>query len=111
MDLFRYLLDQYPTLLTTYNRNVEDILVNAMEGGVSIWKIVLEHDSRWMDHEFTAHRECVLEFVLKDNRMELLEFLLKEGADTDRAGDPVLEMVRLHRADCETMELVKKYSV
>lgn len=45
-DLFRYLLNQYPTLLSTNNRNVENILVKAMEGGVSIWKILLEHDSR-----------------------------------------------------------------
>ena len=77
-DLFRYLLDQYPTLLTTYNRNVDYILVNAMEGGVSMWKIILEHDSRWMDHEFRAHQGCVLEFLLTDNRNELLEFLLKK---------------------------------
>ena len=78
---------------------------------MSMWKIILEHDSRWMDHEFSAHRGCVLEFVVKYKHKELLEFLLKEGADTDRAGDPVLELARLHGADSETMELIKKYSV
>ena len=80
-------------------------------GGVSIWKIILEHDPNWKDCEFRAHRGCVLEHVIKYKHKELLEFLLKEGADTDRAGDPVLEMGRLHRADSETMELIKKYSV
>ena len=78
---------------------------------MSIWKIILDHDPNWMDYEFGRHRGCVLELVLKYKRKELLEFLLKEGADTDRAGDPVLEMARLHGADSETMELIKKYSV
>ena len=36
--------------------------------------------------------------------------LLKEGADTDRAGDPVLELARVRGAGREMLELVEKYS-
>ena len=43
--LFRYLLNQYPSLLSADNRAVEKILVNALEGGVRIWEIILEHNT------------------------------------------------------------------
>ena len=43
--------------------------------------------------------------------MELLELLLKEGADTDTEGDPVLRLARLRGAGSEMLELIKKYSM
>lgn len=68
VSLFRYLLTQYPSLISTKNnnnvRNVESILINAIDGGVQIWKIILEHDSRWKDHDFSGHRGCTLEQVV-----------------------------------------------
>ena len=100
--LFRYLLDQYPSLLSTYNRNIENILVNAMQGGVSIWKIILEQNPLWKDHEFKGHRGCVLEHVVRFEHTELLEFLLREGADAD----PV---AGIRSAGSEMLELIKKY--
>ena len=101
--LFRYLLNQYPSLLSTFNRNIDNILVNAMDGGVSVWKIILEHNPLWKDHEFKAHRGCVLEHVVRFEHTELLEFLLREGADAE----PV---ARLRGARSEMLELIKKYS-
>lgn len=109
--LFCYLLNQYPSLLDNKNRAVEKILVSALEGGVSIWEVILEHDPYWKDYVFAAHRGCVLERVIEFDHMELLEFLLREGADTDREGDPVLEMARIRGASSEMMELIEKYSV
>ena len=81
-----------------------------MDGSIEIWRIILEHDPGWKDHEFSGHRGCVLEIVVEFGKKELLEFLLKEGADTDRAGDPVLELARARRAGPEMMELIRKYS-
>ena len=110
--LFRYLLDQYPSLLSNSNkdpRNVERILVNAMTGGVSIWEIILERDAQWMNVEFSGHRGCVLELVVRLGKKELLEMLLKKGADTMRAGDPVLELARAWGADRDMLELIMKY--
>jgi len=108
--VFCYLLSRYPELLSTKNRNVESILVNALDGGVEIWKIILEHDPRWKDHEFSGHRGYVLELLVDLKKPILLEFLLQEGADTDRAGDPVLDMAKARRASPEILELIKKYS-
>ncbi len=82
-----------------------------MDGGVSIWEIILEHDPYWKDYEFSGHKGCVLEFVVEFKETELLEFLLREGADTDRAGDLVLELARTRGAGSEMLELIKKYSI
>ncbi|KAL8657381.1 MAG: hypothetical protein Q9226_001977 [Calogaya cf. arnoldii] len=85
-QLFRYLVTEYPTLLTTYNRNFEAILLSAMNGGTSIWKIILEVDPRFKDHEFSGHRGCTLENVVwrgflveGDEKIALLQLLLKGG--------------------------------
>lgn len=108
--VFRYLLSRQPELLSTKNRNVEHILVNALDGGVDIWKVILEYDPRWKDHEFSGHCGCVLEFLIERKNTALLEFLLRQGADTERAGDPVLDLAKARRAGPEILELIKKYS-
>ena len=114
VSVFRYLLTQYPSLLSTKNnnnvRNVESILINAIDGGVQIWKIILEHDVRWKDHDFSGHRGCTLEQVVEYGSLDLLEMLLREGADTNRAGDSMLEVARMRGAGREMLELIKRYS-
>ena len=74
-------------------------------------EIILEHVPCWKDQDFSGHRGCVLEYVIEFKHMELLEFLLREGADTEREGDPVLELVRIRGAGSEMMELIKEWSV
>lgn len=106
-QVFRYVLSRQPELLSK-NRNVESILRNACNA--DIWTIILEHDQRWKDHEFSSHRGCVLEFLIESKNTALLEFLLREGADTDRAGDPVLELAKARRAGPEILELIRRYS-
>lgn len=54
----------------------------------------------------------MLERVLElggDANKDLLEFLLKMGADTDRVGDPVLESFRARGAGKDILELVRRY--
>ena len=120
--LFRYLVTQYPSLLSLTiddrllsttgknHRNVESILVDGMSGGVRIWEIILENNNaRWMDYEFVGHHGCVLEIMAWLGHKEVLEMLLKRGADTMREGDPVLELARLRGARKDILELIKKY--
>lgn len=113
VSLFRFLLTRYPSLLSTKNknnvRNVEGILTNAIQGGVQIWKIILEHDERWKNYGFSGHRGCTLEQVLQYGSIGLLGRLLKEGADTDRVGDRVLELVEVRGGGREMLELIMKY--
>ena len=52
-----------------------------------------------------------MELVIECKHTELLEFLLREGADTDWGGAPLLEVARIRGADSEMMEVIKKYSV
>ena len=42
--------------------------------------------------------------------MTFLEFLLEQGADTERDGDPVLPTLRAWKADPDVLELVERYS-
>ena len=88
-----------------------------------------------MDHEFHGHKGCVLEVLVrlagdsgrgmeeggadseearrkekKATNMALLEYLLEEGADTERAGDHILPYLRAERADPEVLKLVERYS-
>ncbi|KAL8776265.1 MAG: hypothetical protein Q9194_003261 [Teloschistes cf. exilis] len=55
VPLFRVLGSQHPKFLSTRTRNIESVLVCAMEGGVGVWDVLLEHDRRFMDHEFHSH--------------------------------------------------------
>ena len=89
--LFRALLDRYPVLLSPENRNLEHILRTAVTGGgVPIWKVLLEHNAGWKDHEFAGHRGVVLKIAAQYGSKDLLEFLLKEGADLDGCSEPGL---------------------
>ena len=74
-----------------------------------IWEIILERNPRLMDHEFSGHRGCVLELVVRFGGRDLLQMLLERGADTMRDGDPVLDMPRVKRADRDTIELIKRF--
>lgn len=81
-----------------------------MDGGIDIWRIILEHDPKWKDYEFSGHRGCVLEIAIDLQKPVILEFLLQQGADTDRAGDPVVELARARKAGPEILDLLRKYS-
>ena len=53
----------------------------------------------------------MLEIAIELGKKDVLEFLLREGADTDRAGDPMLELARMSCEGSEILELIKKYSL
>lgn len=80
-----------------------------MQGGVGIWRVILDYYPAWKDAEFAGHHGCVLEFLVDRDKKELIEFLLQEGLDTDRAGDPVLELARRRGAGKEVLDLIRKY--
>lgn len=61
---------------------------------------ILEYDPLWKDHDFSGHKGCVLEFAVELKHMELLEFVLREGADTG------LELARIKGAGSEMLELI-----
>jgi hypothetical protein len=108
--LFSYLINQYPSLLSTNNQAVENILVNAMDGGVDIWQTILHHDPHWKDHEFDGHKGCVLEVAIWLGKEDVLEFLLSEGADMG-GSDELLVLAGTLGVGDEIVELIKKYSV
>ena len=111
--VFRHLLKRAPSLFA-FNRsnqlNNERVLVNAIEGGVPIWEVILESDPRWKDAEFHGHHGCVLEQVLRYGTKELLEYLLKAGADAERTGAPVLDCAKAMKMSPDILEVLERYS-
>lgn len=115
--LFRYLVTDHPILLTTYNPNVEAILISAMMGGVPIWKIILVVEPGRKDTEFSKCYRYVPKKILwigqrvaGDTRKIFLQFLLEEGALTDRASTLILEAFICIGASKDIIEQVWKYS-
>ncbi|KAI4176706.1 MAG: hypothetical protein LQ346_007830 [Caloplaca aetnensis] len=108
--LFRYLVTEHHLL--TANRNVEYILINAITGGLPIWKTILEAEPQWKDHEFYGHRGVILEKVVEfggPDKKELLQFLLDEGADLGGVIEPPLKTFRALGAGKDILEMVEKY--
>ena len=125
--VFRSLAAAHPIFLTTKNRNIEKLLVNAIEGGSRIWEVILSHNPRYVDHEFSGHKGCLLEIVVKlgglsaccqgitteqskKKAWEILKYLLQQGADTERAGDPVQELLKVMKAEKRVIEEVGRWS-
>ncbi|KAI4119824.1 MAG: hypothetical protein LQ341_007585 [Variospora aurantia] len=125
--VFRSLSTAHPTFLTTHNRNIECVLVNAIEGGIAIWEVILSHDPRFVDHEFSGHKGRLLEVVVtlggltacygwrtseekKRKAMDVFAYLLERGADLERAGDPVVPLLKVMRADERVIELAERWS-
>ncbi|KAL8755760.1 MAG: hypothetical protein Q9184_004697 [Pyrenodesmia sp. 2 TL-2023] len=109
--LFRYLVTEYHLL--SHNRNIEYILFGAITGGgIPIWKIILELEPQWKDHEFYEHHGVVLEKVVEyggPDKKDLLQFLLEEGADLGGVTEPPLETFRALGAGKEILEMVERY--
>ena len=123
--VFRSLAAAYPKFLTMRNRNIESLLVNAIEGGVSIWKVILSHEPRFVSYEFHGHGGCLLEVVVrlggltaydvgrtseqsKESAWETFKYLLEQGPDLERAGDPVLENLKSMKAEERVIELLDR---
>ncbi len=109
--LFRYLVTEHHLL--SHNRNTEHILFSAITGGgVPIWKIILEVEPQWKDHEFYEHHGVVLEKVVQfggPDKKELLQFLLDEGAELCGVGDPPLKTLRALGAEKDILDMAEKY--
>ena len=78
---------------------------------MGIWKIILDHDPHWKDHEFSGHKGCVLEVAIWLGKEDVLEFLLSEGADMDGVGDELLVLAGTLGVGDEIVELIKTSSV
>ena len=123
--VFRSLATAYPKFLTMRNRNIESLLINAIEGGVSIMKVILSHDPRFVNYEFHGHRGGLLELVVQLGGLtaydrgrsseqsrkiawETFKYLLEQGPDIERAGDPVLDNLRYMKAEARVIELLER---
>ncbi|MCJ1467383.1 hypothetical protein MMC07_006007 [Pseudocyphellaria aurata] len=103
-DVFSYLLHQHPRL--TSSLASDEFLYAAVEGSsIPIWRIILSHKPSAKSHQF-GHRGTLLEICVSGQKIELLSFLLQEGA---KPGTRILIRAKLFGASGETEELLRSY--
>lgn len=104
---FSHLLSRHPTLTDSFK--TQALLLNALDGGsVLIWRIILAHRPEAKNQRF-GHFGTVIERCVIEGKMELLEYLLAEGATVEMPGRPILLRARLCGASEEMKELLVRY--
>lgn len=104
---FSHLLSCHPSLTDSFK--TDDLLFAALGGGsVSIWRIILAHRPEAKNQRF-GHYGTVLEQCVMMKNMELLKYLLAEGARVEMPGRPILLRARLCGASEEMNELLLSY--
>jgi hypothetical protein len=97
---FQHILETYGLRSELSDRSV---LLNAIDGGVPIWKIILEHAPSAKNYRF-GHYGSVVERCIMWGEEELLTFLLENGAQVEREGGiPALKRAEL----CDASEGIK----
>ncbi|KAI4161645.1 MAG: hypothetical protein LQ342_004653 [Letrouitia transgressa] len=61
------------------------VILNALDGGVPIWEILLEKDEGIKDLRL-GHRGRVVELCARYDKPDVLKFLLQRGAEIDGEG-------------------------
>jgi hypothetical protein len=80
-----------------------------MDGGVPIWKIILEHAPSAKNYRF-GHHGSVVERCISWGEEELLTFLLEKGAQVEREGGmPALRRAELYHASEGVKAVLRKH--
>ncbi|KAI9688251.1 MAG: hypothetical protein M1822_001757 [Bathelium mastoideum] len=104
--IFRYILERTPSLLTKQKTGLQ-----AFEGGVDIWKVILQLNHSLVNWEF-GHSGNTVGFAVQRGDPSLLDFFLSEGADVEHshvAYKPVLPFAKDIGASQEVIDLLLKY--
>lgn len=77
--VFRFLLQQQPEAMIS-----DDVRSNALEGGVEIWKVILDHKPELINYDFGEKGDLLAMATLMNN-VPLLRFFLAEGLDPNNS--------------------------
>lgn len=87
-DRTQFIKDPHPTSKPL------KFLRKAVRGSrVLIWEILLEQSTFWKDYEF-GHHGCLVN-VAQEVSLELLDYLLEQGAESEDSGDNVLKVATM----------------
>lgn len=108
VSVFRSVLERDPTKIDVLSQTLR---LNAITGGVEIWKVLLAYDREVIQWGF-GHRADLIGMVVNGGDVALLAFLLSEGADVEQshfAYKPVLKFAKDEEASQEVVDLLVKY--
>ncbi|KAI4118683.1 MAG: hypothetical protein LQ338_007360 [Usnochroma carphineum] len=77
--VFRFLLQQQPGAVIS-----DDVRSKALEGGVEIWKVILDHKPELINYDFGEKGDLVAMATLTNN-VPLLRFFLAVGLDPNNS--------------------------
>lgn len=81
---------------------------NATNGGVEAWKVLLRHDAGLKDIRH-GHAGTVVEHCVKHGHVDVLRYLLEQGALVEEEDRPVLQVAEVVGASKEIQELLISY--
>lgn len=87
--VFRFLLQQQPDVVIS-----DQVRSNALEGGVEIWKAILDHKPELINYDFGEKGDLIAMATLMNN-VPLLRFFLAEGLDPNNSrlfAKPIIEV-------------------
>ncbi|KAL8786945.1 MAG: hypothetical protein Q9213_002487 [Squamulea squamosa] len=105
--VFRYLLQQQPDTVITDN-----VLSNALQGGVEIWKVIHNRKPELLDHDFGEKGDLIAMATLMNN-VPLLQFFLAVGLDPNKSRffmRPIIDVASANSSiQPEILELLLRY--
>lgn len=84
------------------------IACNATNGGVEAWKVLLSHDSGLKNIRH-GHVGTVVEHCVKHGLVDVLRYLLQQGALIEEEDRPVLQVAEVVGASKEIQDLLISY--
>ena len=80
----------------------------ALHGGVNIWKVLLEKEPKLKNARW-GHAGTVVEHCVMQQKVDVLRFLLEQGAKVESENKPILQMAEIAESPEEIKRLLREY--
>lgn len=105
--VFRFLLQQQPEAVIS-----DDVRLNALEGGVEIWKVILDHQPELINYDF-GEKGDLLAMATMMNNVPLVGLFLAKGLDPNNSRlftKPIIDVVSANSSiKPEILDLLLQY--
>ncbi|KAL8738428.1 MAG: hypothetical protein Q9190_008008, partial [Brigantiaea leucoxantha] len=92
------------------NTNDASVILNALDGGVSIWEILLEKDKS-LKNARLGHHGTVVELCVRHDKPEVLRYLIENGAEIDGEGMDLGRLAEISRVSRSTKKILEESGV
>ena len=103
-SLVRHLLSTHPNL----DIHSETLGMHAFTGGVHVWAAIIEHEPGMKDMRY-GHSGSVVEHAVKFRKVEVLRYVLEQGAKVEEDERPILQIATIFEAGEEIEGVLKEF--